>query len=88
MPHAALRQPCSLSPRQSLADDARGRVRQGSRWCDATIEAVRESEGTCKEVGARYGMSPQYVSKLRRGEHRRPLLAPGASVFSLGGGAL
>jgi hypothetical protein len=72
----------TLAPKVALAR------RQGSRWCDATIEAVRESEGTCKEVGARYGMSPQYVSKLRRGEHRRPLLAPGASVFSLGGGAL
>ncbi len=58
--------------------------RQASGLTDEIVAGIREAEGPLSEIAARFGVSISHASRIRRLEQRRPVAAPGSSVFAMG----
>jgi hypothetical protein len=58
-----------------------------TKLTDQAVLQIAASSGTHKQVAAQFGISWQYAGLIRRGERRPYIVAPGASVFSMGQGA-
>lgn len=56
--------------------------RANSKLTDDTVREIRESDDILRVIAERYGCSADHVWKIKHGTIRRPLAAPGASVFS------
>lgn len=73
----------SKKPRHEAIAKMTRAVRAQSPYSDEVVEAIRASDEPMQVLADRYGMSRGYVSKIRLGMCRRPVMR-GASVFSLG----
>ncbi len=62
--------------------------RKGSKLTDEQVADILHTDDRLQDAAARHGISLTYVSKIRRGEKRVAMVAPGASVFAWAGGAL
>jgi hypothetical protein len=57
--------------------------RAGSRVSDAQCAEIRASTEPLRVFAERFRISISHASDIRRGTVRRPLCAPGSSIFNL-----
>ena len=54
---------------------ARGERSGRAKLTDRQVAEIRASSGTAKELSAKYGVHPTYISMLRKGHYRKPHLS-------------
>ena len=59
--------------------------RRGAKLSQADADAIRGSSLMLREIVERYKISEGYACEIRAGKVRKPLAAPGSSVFGWGG---
>jgi hypothetical protein len=67
----------------------RARIARGKRAAsaipDSVVREIRASQEPLKAIAKRLGVSMAYCSRVRRGEMRADLVAPGSSIFAMNG---
>lgn len=59
--------------------------RAGSKLSEAAVADILATDDILSAAAARHGCSLSHISQIRRGVLRKPLAAPGSSVFNFGG---